>query len=587
MELKINRRFNEKDLPDMKTILSEGHAVAEKVEIGETLFMREYGVRSEAEYKRKMMAKHQPMFHSHIGWADVNYTAEGFRRIYDAVKAKGYRLDRFGVCLDGVMGIPEEFRRDYIRGSGQIYNSPDEWKILPQVVPVAVHMGDHMIGSLNSTDNVVNALNAGVTTIGNVSHYFSYEYPGFDMEEHRTHDVCRAIALMGCYREAGTIIHSNLDDGFGGQIHDLANLVGWARLERYVVEDLLGAGMNHCFGNLFSDPMLRIVFSRAMWEINTFKTPGSMIYGNTVDFADNYPRNYGALSSFTLADIIGQRKWPTGCAVTAIPVSEAVRVPSAEEIIDACMTVQIMEEKAAYYEQYINFDLIEQQALRLVACGNTFFERTINALDDLGVDINHAGEVLAMIKAIGPEQLEINFGAGKKDPNAMRGRIPVWPTNIIKQINDTGDKLLAVIPDLEKNPLDGVNIVMGTTDIHVFGKEVIKRILKEAGANIYDLDQSVSTQELADTMVETESQVLCVSTHNGMAYSYAKELKEKLEERNIHNAFLIMGGVLNEAMDGKNLPEDVSELVGQMGFNVENNAETIVETIVKALKRVG
>lgn len=51
------------------------------------------------------------------------------------------------------------------------------------------------------------------------------------------------------------------------------------------------------------------------------------------------------------------------------------------------------------------------QANTLVVAGNTFFERVINALDDLGVDINHPGQVMAMLKAIGAEQLEINFGA--------------------------------------------------------------------------------------------------------------------------------------------------------------------------------
>lgn len=53
MELKVNRRFNEKELPDMKTLLSEGEKIAKTVTIGESLFMKTYGVRSEAEYKRK------------------------------------------------------------------------------------------------------------------------------------------------------------------------------------------------------------------------------------------------------------------------------------------------------------------------------------------------------------------------------------------------------------------------------------------------------------------------------------------------------------------------------------------------------
>lgn len=585
MELVINRRFNEKDLPDMQAIREESRKRAAGIVIPETLFMKTHGVRSEAEYKRKMMAERRVMTHAHIGWADVNYTADAFHQVYDTLHAEGYELSRFGVCLDGSMGVPERYRDRVIAGSGQVYHSPDEWKILPNEVPVAVHMGDHMIGSLNSTENVCNALNGGVTTIGNISHYFSYEYAGFDMELERTIDTCTAIGVMGLLRDKGTIIHSNLDDGFGGQLHDVANLVGWARLERYFVEDLLGGGMNHCFGNLFSDPILRIIFSKAMWDINTYKTPGSMIYGNTTDFGANFPSNYSALASFTMADIIAQRKWPTGCAVTGIPVTEAIRVPSVQEIIDAHMSIKTTMEKAEYYAQYLDFDRIEEQANTLVVAGNTFFERVINALDDLGVDIQHPGQVMAMLKAIGAEQLEINFGAGKKDPDAMRGRVPVWPTNIVRKINDIGDELISSVEGLDKKPLAGVNVVMASTDIHIFGKEVIKRILREAGANIYDLDQSVPTQEVVDTAVETESKVLCISTHNGMAYGYAKELSDRLTAAGLCDVLVIMGGLMNEALPGKNLPEDVSGLVAELGFNVDNNAEKIVDVIARHVSK--
>ena len=579
MEIRVNRRFHEKELPDMKTLVSEGQKIAKTVTIGESLFMKTYGVRSEAEYKKKMMQSGHVMKHSHIGWNSVNATAEGFQKIYEALKESGSYIDRFGVCLDGSMGVPAEYRDRIQVGSGQVYKTPDEWKILSQQAPVQVHMGDHMIGSLNSVENCVNALNAGVTTIGNISHYYSYEYPGLDMEFDRTVKACEAIAIMGYYREQGAIIHSNLDDGMGSQFHDLANLAGWARLERYIVEDLLGAGMNFCFGNLFSDPILRIIFNKAMWNINTFQTPGSMIYGNTIDFGLDIPRNYGALSSFALADIIGQMKYPTGHAVCAIPVTEAIRVPSAEEIIDAHHTLDLMQEKAQYYMNFINFDCVEAEAKLLNTCGNIFFERVMNALDDLGVDITHAGQVMAVLKGIGAEQLEINFGAGKKDEMAMRGRTPVHPTNVIQTINATQDPLIAKMPGWAGKPLDGINIVIGATDIHVFGKEVIKKILRVAGANIYDLGDATPVDEFADTLIETESKILVVSTYNGMAFSFADAMVKKLKELHLDDVKLIMGGRLNEAMEGKDLPEDVSDRLEAMGINVDNDAERIVDTI--------
>lgn len=579
MELKVNRRFNEKELPDMKTLLSEGEKIAKTVTIGESLFMKTYGVRSEAEYKRKMMQTGHVMKHTHIGWNSVSATAEGFQKIYEVLKESGSYVDRFGVCLDGSMGVPAEYRDRIQVGTGQVYKTPEEWKILSRQVPVQVHMGDHMIGSLNSVENCVNALNAGVTTIGNISHYYSYEYPGLDMEYDRTIKACEAIAVMGYFREQGAAIHSNLDDGMGSQFHDLANLAGWARLERYIVEDLLGGGMNFCFGNLFSDPILRIIFNKAMWNINTHQTPGSMIYGNTIDFGTDIPRNYGALSSFALADVIGQMKYPTGHAVCAIPVTEAIRVPSAEEIIESHHTLDIMMEKARYYMDYIDFGRVEAEAKLLNVSGNVFFERVMNALDDLGVDITHAGQIMAVLKGIGAEQLEINFGVGRKDELAMRGREPVRPTNIIQTISATGEQLIARMPELAEKPLEGVNVVIGATDIHVFGKEVIKKILRVAGANVYDLGDATPVEEFADTLIETESKILVVSTYNGMAYSFADAMVKKLKELHLDDVKFLMGGRLNEAMEGKDLPEDVSGRLAEMGVNVDNNAETIVETI--------
>ena len=580
MEIKINRRFNEKDLPDMKTILSDARKIADTVTIGESAFMRHYGVRSEAEYKRKMMEAGRVMRHSQIGWNSVSYTAEAFKEIYADLKENGSGIDRFGVILDGVMGVPGQYRDRMQVSTGQVYRNKEEWSVLPQTVPVQVHMGDHMIGSLNSVENVCNALTAGVTTVGNISHYYSYEYPGLDMEQDRTITTCQGIAIMGCFAEQGTIIHSNLDDGYGAQFHDLANMAGRARIERYMVEELLGGRMNFCFGNLFSDPMLRIIFNKAMWDINTYKTPGTMIYGNTTDFGMDMPRNYGALSSFVMADIIGQMKYPTGHAVTAIPVTEAVRIPSIQEIIDAHHTLDMMAEKAPYYARFIDFNRVEDEARLLNACGNIFFERVMNGLDDLGVDITHAGQVMSVLKAIGTEQLEMNFGVGKKDELAMRGRVPLYPTNIIQDITAIQDDVLGRAAGLEKLPLKDVNIVIGATDIHIFGKEVIKKVLKVAGATVFDLGDATSVEEFVDTVVETESKILLVSTYNGMAYSFGKELLEKLKEQGLDDVKVIMGGRLNEAMPGSELPVDVSAELKEMGVNVDNDADKIVENIL-------
>ncbi len=582
MKIHMKRRFDERELPDMKSIQSEVDAIAAHMEIGETLFFKEKGVKSEGEYKKRMAAQGKVMKHSHIGWNSWQATEEGFIKIYDALREAGSSIDRFGVCLDWVMGVPEKYRNQFQAGSGLIFKDPEEWKRLGQVVPVQPHLGDHMIGSLNSLENTMLGLQAGVTTIGNVSHYYTYEYPGLDMEEYRTTDMIKALALMGRFREAGAVVHSNLDDGFGAQFHDMANMVGYARLERYIVEDLLGAGLCHCFGNLFSDPMLRIIFNCAMEKLNKFHTPGSMIYGNTIDFGYDIPRNYGAMASFSMADAIGQMRYPSGHAICPIPVTEAMRVPSADEIIEAHHEVDMMIEKAAMYGDFLDYEKIEAETDILVSNGNVFFERVLNGLDTMHIDIQHPGQVLAALKAIGVEQLETMFGVGKADKKAMRGRIPIRPTSIVKTISKQQDEIMERIEGIKDKPLKDVNIVVGATDVHEFGKEICKNILLEAGATVFDLGTTISIDELADTIIETEGKAVLVSTYNGIAYSFAKDMLDKFHEYGIHLP-IIMGGRLNEPVDGSDLPVDVSDRLAKMGINVENNAETIIDYIKKSI----
>lgn len=579
MDIEIKRRYNEKELPDMKTIRSDAKKIASGITIGETLFMKEYGVKSEVEYKQKMMEAGKIMKHSVIGWNSWDVTEDGIRAVYNGLKEAGSSIDRLGICCDWIMGVPEQYRDRFQASGSLILNTPEEWGRLGQVVPVHPHLGDHMIGSLNGVENVTNALNAGVTSIGNLAQYFTYEYPGLEMEDYRTEDYIKAMAIMGEFKDQGVCMHCNLDDGYGAQFHDVANLLGWAKLERYVAEDLMGGRLAHCYGNLFSDSFLRIVFNRALSMIDKYGTPGTFVNGNTIDYGFSLPRNYAALCAYALPDVACQLMYPSGYAVAPVPFTEAIRIPEPKEIIEAQLTMDMVIEKAPYYARYINWEKVNADAEKLVVGANQFFERVMNALDDLGVDIEHGGEIVSVLKAIGPEQLEIAFGAGKKDKEAMRTRVPVMPTSIVQTINKIQDDALAKQNFEGDGPLSGVSVVVGSTDVHEFGKEVIRNYLRKAGAKVFDLGVSVSIGEIADTLIETGSKVLCMSTYNGMAYSFARDLMKELKRTGMEDTHVLMGGRLNEAMDGSDVPIDVTDKLVAMGVNADNSLDTIVETI--------
>ena len=55
------------DLPPGKEVVHEGMCKGEKIQIGETAFMKKFGVQSESEYKQRMMREKRVMFHAHIG----------------------------------------------------------------------------------------------------------------------------------------------------------------------------------------------------------------------------------------------------------------------------------------------------------------------------------------------------------------------------------------------------------------------------------------------------------------------------------------------------------------------------------------
>ena len=584
MDIQIKRRFNEKELPDMKTIKADAKKIASGITIGETLFMKKYGVKSEAEYKRRMMKEGKIMKHSVIGWNSWSVTAEGIRKVYNGLVEAGSSIDRLGICCDWIMGVPAEYRDKFQAGGSLIFNSQEEWNAIGQVVPVNPHLGDHMIGSLNSVENVTYGLTAGVTTIGNLAQYFTYEYPGLDMELYRTEDYVKAMAVMGEFKDQGVCMHCNLDDGYGAQFHDVANLMGWAMLERYVAEELMGGRVAHCYGNLFSDSMLRVVFNRGISMIDKYHTPGTFVNGNTIDYGPSLPRNYAALCSYALADVACQLTYPTGYAVAPVPFTEAIRIPTPEEIIEGQLTMDMVIEKAPYYARYIDWEKVNADAELLVTGGNMFFERVINALDDLGVDIEHAGEIVGVIKAIGPEQLETAFGAGKHEKDAMRGRVPIRPTSIVQTINKIRDDALSKINVENAGPLAGINVVVGSTDVHEFGKEVIKNVVKKAGATVFDLGTTVSVAEVADTLIETGSSIVCMSTYNGMAYSFGKDLLECLDEKGLGDAHVLMGGRLNEPLDGSDVPIDCTDRMRDMGINVDNDVDAIVDAILAFAK---
>lgn len=129
--------------------------------------------------------------------------------------------------------------------------------------------------------------------------------------------------------------------------------------------------------------------------------------------------------------------------------------------------------------------------------------------------------------------------------------------------------------------LAGKIALVASTDIHDYGKELVKSLCIKAGAEVFDLGTYVTVEEIIENLLETESKVVIISTYNGIALSFAKDLIAALEENDMQDVVLIMGGLLNENMDGSQLAVDVTAELNALGVNCDNQMETIVPTIKK------
>ena len=85
-------------------------------------------------------------------------------------------------------------------------------------------------------------------------------------------------------------------------------------------------------------------------------------------------------SSICLVVERGREKFAGECGITP------------EEIVEGQLSMDLVIEKAPYYARYMDWEKINDDAELLVTGANMFFERVMNALDDLGVDTEHAGE---------------------------------------------------------------------------------------------------------------------------------------------------------------------------------------------------
>lgn len=575
----------EPDPPSGADLLTAGRAMARDWTVGPSLFAQSTGFASELDYKRARMTERRVMQHAHLGYRDLGKTERALAEITERCADRGVTVDRFGMALDWSMGMPRGERHKMRRGTGVILDAPEDFARLTAATPAALHFGDFMLGFPGAVENVCGALAAGATVIGNLGQYFTFRLPAERDDIAATTATVTALGLIAA-QDAPVMVHSNLDDGFAAVFTDFASALGMARVEGHVVEDLIGAPYACCYGHHFPTPLTRLAFQRAL-AASGIEAPGSMIFGATVLYRGahdpaGHAENFAGLGSYLMIDAAGQRLTPSGHAVNPVPVTENERIPEIDEVIDAQMFLGRTAGLADGYADLIDLESVDAVRDRLLAGAARFERNCLGGLEAAGIDVADPFEILLALRRMGGREIERRWGPGAPDAAALGGRDPVVPADVVREIAEAADEIVAATPEPQRAALAGKapKVLLATTDVHEHGKMLVEVALKRLGAEIVDGGVSAEADLLAAAAVAARTDAIAVSTYNGVALSFARAVLTEARRRGFAGPILI-GGRLNEVPETSNssLPVDVGAELQALGVHACRDVESALAVL--------
>jgi methylmalonyl-CoA mutase cobalamin-binding domain/chain len=555
--------------------------MAAGVEREPSLFCRENGVASEREWREKARTEGFTCTCMNIGLATWAETREGLEKIYENALSRGVRPpDRFNLIAERRMGLPKDQRAEAPQETGPVMMTSQDWWELAHTVPIQPEAADNTIGGPASVENAIDALQAGITTIGVLSQY-SWRWPYFDDDVGQTVEVLKAAGLLAAFKDDGVIFDSYLEDGYPGVFHDYANYVGWAMVERYVSEELIGAALSPSWGGLTQDPVVKSAVTLALDAVNPDKVPLSYVQGDTIGNTPDFDANMAVLNTDVLFMKMVEHRYRLGGAPIAVPVTETERIPSWDEVATVQTISRRLEDYAPMVEPVVDWGKIEALRDELVQGGRRFFEAVINGLSGAGIDVRDPAQMLLVLKRLGSARCEELFGAGAPDPEYLRGRRPVLQTDLVKSTMQERERLLVELHERrEQEAVRGTKVLVTSTDVHEFSAFLLTQTLAAVGADVIDFGINRDPEDIVKAVVETDADAVVITTHNGVARSFGQRLMEELGVAGVGGTPVFMGGVLNEDVEGSDVPIDVRADLNENGIETPGSIDRLVDALV-------
>jgi methylmalonyl-CoA mutase cobalamin-binding subunit len=103
--------------------------------------------------------------------------------------------------------------------------------------------------------------------------------------------------------------------------------------------------------------------------------------------------------------------------------------------------------------------------------------------------------------------------------------------------------------------------------VHEFGMNLVASTREALGLKPIIDGVDIDPDEFAELAKRHRAKAILVSTHNGMALSYAERLQTEMKARGVE-ARIMIGGTLNQDVEGEDVPRDMTEELERLGITV-------------------
>jgi methylmalonyl-CoA mutase cobalamin-binding domain/chain len=256
------------------------------------------------------------------------------------------------------------------------------------------------------------------------------------------------------------------------------------------------------------------------------------------------------------------------------------RIPTWQEVATVQAVSRRLEDYAPLVEPTIDWPAIEGMRDRLLEGGRRFYQNAINTLRESGIGTEDPARLLFVLKRLGAEGCESLFGAGEPDATYPGGRRPIMQTDLVRQTMNERARLVDALAGREADPrLRGRKLVVSSTDVHEFAEFLLVSTLEAVGADVIDFGINRDPEDIVKVALETNAEAVVVTTHNGVARSFATKLRAELDRAGIGDTRIYMGGVLNEDIDGSEIPVDVRADLARIGVSTPSDIERLIDEL--------